>query len=201
MWAERDKVNEEKKRTGSWSPTRTKLLNTVLDEETLPEFDKPQQPKFEKDVQGRTIFLTCISDGMPWDTAAKKAGWSMASVSIWLKKGAAGESDLHYKFLNDVREAEADAEQMLVNRIKDHGADVWQANAWLLERRWAHNWGRKVSHEHDVHVQNDTVVQVKYDLAERIIEDATAREQARSALESGNARLLIAGGSSETSDE
>lgn len=51
--------------------------------------------------------------------------------------------DLYVRFVTRIAEAEAEIEGNLVKRIYNAGAETWQANAWILERRFGDRWGQK----------------------------------------------------------
>ena len=56
---------------------------------------------------------------------------------------------LYLKFLAKIEEAEAEVENRLLGRIDEAGKSRWQANAWILERRFGDRWAQKTSGRHE----------------------------------------------------
>lgn len=56
---------------------------------------------------------------------------------------------LYLKFLAKIEEAESEVEDRLLDRIDDAGLVRWQANAWILERRFGDRWAQKTSVRHE----------------------------------------------------
>lgn len=50
--------------------------------------------------------------------------------------------DKYIAFADAIEQAEVEIEENLIGRIKDAGEDKWQANAWILERRWPDRWSQ-----------------------------------------------------------
>lgn len=84
-----------------------------------------------------------IEDGLPYETAARLAGVSYDSFNRWLHDGEAG-IEPYCKFYKHIKECEAKGEEELLNRIKETGASgkAWQANAWILERRYPERYAK-----------------------------------------------------------
>ncbi len=84
-------------------------------------------------------------------TAAASAGIHRNTLIDWEKRGEAGEEP-YVDFLTAMQMAEAKAEMALVEEIRHaepgipnvRGADLWQAKAWMLERRYGGKWSGKV---------------------------------------------------------
>lgn len=84
-------------------------------------------------------------------TAAAVAGIHRNTLIDWERRGENGE-DLYVDFLTAMQMAEAKAEMALVAEIRHaepgvpnvRGADLWQAKAWMLERRYGGKWSGKV---------------------------------------------------------
>jgi transposase-like protein len=101
----------------------------------------------------QTAIVAAILDGNYRVTAAQKAGVCERSLYNWLERGATGEAPFA-EFLQAVKTAEADAESALLSQIRHaqpavtgeggHGADIWQAKAWIMERRWPKRWAQRV---------------------------------------------------------
>lgn len=86
--------------------------------------------------------LVAIAAGNYRVTACKKAGISNKSLINWEKAGAEGVEPYKEFFLL-LQKAEAAAEAVLLASVKaaDKG---WQAQAWIMERRWPERWGGRV---------------------------------------------------------
>lgn len=75
------------------------------------------------------------------------------TLQKWQKRGEAGEEP-YATFLIDMQEVESTVEGQLLSEIRNakpavngeggHGADVWTARAWILERRWPKRWSGRV---------------------------------------------------------
>lgn len=84
-------------------------------------------------------------------TAAAAVRINERSLFDWVQKGEAGKEP-YAAFTTDLLEAEAEGEDKLLAEIRSakaaqvgvSGADVWQARAWILERRWPKRWNARV---------------------------------------------------------
>lgn len=94
-----------------------------------------------------TEFTRYLTKGMYITQAAALCGITSKSVYNWLRWGKNQEKDeIYNEFFRKVQKATAKAENDAVNRIWDAGVDCWQANAWLLERRFPARWSRHADH-------------------------------------------------------
>ncbi len=85
-----------------------------------------------------------ISAGLPYDTACALAGITYQTFLNWMRAGEAAESGKFFEFFEEVKKAEAIAEAVHIKNIKKAGNDgIWQADAWMLERRHPEKWGRR----------------------------------------------------------
>jgi len=87
--------------------------------------------------------LTALKAGASHEAAAIRGGVHVATFYRWMEKGEAAKTGQYREFHDAVKEAEAEAEVALVAKIRRHGDDSWQANAWLLERRHPDRYGRR----------------------------------------------------------
>jgi len=86
-------------------------------------------------------------------TAALLAGISERTFYNWEERGENGEEP-YATFLQAVKKAEAQAEAALLDEIRTaqgsipgeggRGPDLWQAKAWVMERRWPKRWAARV---------------------------------------------------------
>jgi len=85
-----------------------------------------------------------ITAGLPYDTACALAGIHYTTFLNWMKRGEKDKTGEFFKFFEEVKKAEAIAESVHIKNIKDAGkSGVWQADAWMLERRHPEKWGRR----------------------------------------------------------
>ena len=75
--------------------------------------------------------------------ACKFAGISDETFRVWINAGKRGDPGGYVEFLEQVKQAEAQAEASLVATIRKAAGDHWQAAAWLLERKFVTRWGRR----------------------------------------------------------
>ena len=95
--------------------------------------------------------LDAIRSGNYKRTAAQKAGICEKTLYNWEERGEKGEEPFA-GFLQAVKKAESEGEATLLGEIRSaqagipgvQGADVWQAKAWILERRFPKRWAARV---------------------------------------------------------
>jgi hypothetical protein len=108
-----------------------------------------QPSKLTPEVQAR--ICEALKKGNYRSTAAAAAGIHRNTLINWEKRGEEGEAP-YVDFLTAMQQAEAEAEMDLVDLIRNaqpgvptvRGADLWQAWAWVLERRYGGKWSGKV---------------------------------------------------------
>lgn len=91
-------------------------------------------------------------------TSAKVAGVSVSTFYLWLDKGKKGKRGPYIEFMQAVEKAEAEGQAALVATVNVASKDSWQAAAWILERKYPEEWGRKdalalsgkIAHEGDI---------------------------------------------------
>lgn len=97
------------------------------------------------------IIVAAISRGHYLEIAGNLAGVPYRTLASWRERGEAGEAP-YADFLHATKKAEAEAEDRLLGEIGDAraavvgatGADLWQAKAWIMERRWPARWSGRV---------------------------------------------------------
>lgn len=113
--------------------------------------------------------VEAIKLGNTFTSAARAGGVSPRSVYGWLQRGreirdsresnpdfAINEFDDDYVwFLEQVEDAEAHCQMLLMSRIHEAGEDKWQANAWILERRWPHEYSLRTTVQHKADKKED----------------------------------------------
>lgn len=83
--------------------------------------------------------------------ACAKAGIHRDTLSGWEQRAKAGEEP-YASFIAELHQAEAESEARLLAEIRQaapavtgvSGPDLWQAKAWILERRFPKRWGLRV---------------------------------------------------------
>jgi hypothetical protein len=89
-----------------------------------------------------------IRSGNFLETAATYAGVDESTLHRWLKRGRRKRKGSYHDLAVAFDKAVADSEVLGVARITKAANDgSWQASAWLLERRFPENWGRRERHE------------------------------------------------------
>lgn len=100
---------------------------------------KPTKAQHAAIVEGRR-------KGLPWKACAGAAGIHHTTLLKWRTKGEDGEEP-YAALVADVEKAEAESIHDLLSRIEAAATETWQAAAWLLERRYPREYGRRI-HEH-----------------------------------------------------
>lgn len=84
-----------------------------------------------------------ISSGMYVNLACQSVGISTSALSEWKKKGQQGIHP-YDKVWQRIQIAEAKAIERRIKRIEQAGENgSWQADAWYLERRYPHLFGKR----------------------------------------------------------
>lgn len=88
--------------------------------------------------------VDAVRAGLSRTAVAAKAGVSRATLLDWLARGRDGEAP-YANFLDRVRVAEAEAEQLMVECIRTAALDpkYWQAAGWWLERARPSEWAKR----------------------------------------------------------
>lgn len=89
-------------------------------------------------------FFAAISNGHTYESSCALAGISERAFYQWKVKGTdptEKRNSEYVQFMQELQEKEALAKIKLLSDIQK--SDSWQAKAWILERRWPEEWGRK----------------------------------------------------------
>lgn len=109
-------------------------------------------PKMHQDI------VKLFEEGHTRPTVAAMVSISYECLSHWIKRGLAATSqevqekkeERFLKFYVDVKKAERTWQAVHVKRICDASKQPkhWTASAWLLERKFPNEWGRKETLQH-----------------------------------------------------
>lgn len=131
------------------------------DATTLGKIDnRGQASKLTREVHD--LIVSNVAMGAPVEVAASVAGVSHVSFYNWINRGREVEGreaqalideqevpsrsehdDACVIFFKSVLKARAQWEALTLGKIQAAGDKSWQANAWLLERKYPERYGRK----------------------------------------------------------
>jgi hypothetical protein len=98
----------------------------------------------------REKIIQAIALGLTYERACGLAGVSYQSLRNWIARGGQETEGEYFDFLDALKKAEAQAEAVCLQRIhKAAQGGQWQAAAWILERRYPEQWGRRERHIHE----------------------------------------------------
>jgi hypothetical protein len=89
------------------------------------------------------IICENIELGLSYNLTCQAAGISFDTFNNWMKAGEAEESKKFSDFYDRVRASEAACAKESLERIRDAANTNWNAAAWLLERRYPADYGKK----------------------------------------------------------
>lgn len=103
-----------------------------------------------------------IIEGNTVKYSVQKEGLDESTYYKWIKKGEEAKSGKFFQFVQSIKKAKEEAKSELVKDIKAHGKKNWQSLAWLLERMYPNEFGRrenvKMEHKGELKTQNTTTV-------------------------------------------
>ncbi len=127
--------------------------------------------------------------GMPFAHAARRAGIGESTFYQWKQRGDAGEQPFA-EFLEAVESAKAECEAKQLQRIQRAARKGnWQASAWLLERRYPDEYGRRDRHT------VDATVSATHDVGANTTDKLAAAFRAAASLTPEERARLRGGGS------
>jgi hypothetical protein len=143
-----------------------------------------RKTKLTGDVQAR--ICKAIRAGTPFKLACEYGGIGVSTFYQWLERGER-ESGEYAEFREAVKAAEADAVVALLAKINLAATEHWQAAAWILERRYPHEFGRTVR-EHAGKVETQITVSkdargVAEEIAGLLAERATRQREGKPSSE------------------
>ena len=105
-----------------------------------------------------------INAGLTFRLSCARAGVTPATFYNWLKKGEVAQSGALMEFFNAVERAKADSALRLISQITLQAPTDWRAAAFILERRFPDDYGRRaeLTGKAGRPVQVDTKVQTQH---------------------------------------
>ena len=105
-----------------------------------------------------------INAGLTFRLSCARAGVTSATFYNWLKKGEAAQSGALMEFFDAVERAKADSALRLISQITLQAPADWRAAAFILERRFPDDYGRRaeLTGKAGGPVQVDTKVQTQH---------------------------------------
>jgi len=87
--------------------------------------------------------IAAVRKGLPYKLAAAAGGVSYNTFIRWRNDGSNPDGQPHFRqFLNQLREAEAEAAGRLLGLIEKSAKTNWQAASWILEKRHPDLFGK-----------------------------------------------------------
>jgi transposase len=97
--------------------------------------------KLTPDVQ--ELIVDGINAGLTYGMTCARAGVTYATFYNWLKKGEVAKSGVLMEFFDAVSRAKADSALRLVSQITLQAPTDWRAAAFMLERRFPDDYGKR----------------------------------------------------------
>src|ERR1035437_2091294 len=99
-----------------------------------------------------------IALGLTYRLAAESAGVTYKTFNEWMNRGQTEKSGKYYQFYNYIQKCNADAAKVLLERINEAAkSGDTQMCTWILERRFASDFGRKVYRKTNIVSENQNV--------------------------------------------
>lgn len=94
-----------------------------------------------------------IEKGHYAKTICQALGIHESTYYDWLKKGEEqienDERGIYREFSESIKKAQAEGKKALLQIIRDRAATNWTAAAWMLERMYPEEYGRREKHQHE----------------------------------------------------
>ena len=100
-----------------------------------------RKTKLTPEVQ--ELIVDGINAGLTFGLTCARAGVNPATFYRWLEKGEAAKSGVFCEFCDTVSRARADSAMRLVSQITLQAPTDWRAAAFLLERRFPDDYGKR----------------------------------------------------------
>ena len=113
-----------------------------------------------------------IKEGNTLKYSVQKQGITEQTFYNWMKKGedSKTKSGKYFDFFDNIKKAQEEGKNHLVKGIRKHGQNTWQAQAWLLERMYPQEFGKreKVAMEHSGEIKKEVKGSVELNVIDRI---------------------------------
>ena len=97
--------------------------------------------KLTPEVEARIV--EAVELGATWERAADAAGVGASTLGLWRRRGEAGDAP-YSAFLAALKRAEGAGVERALRTIREAAeGGAWQASAWILERRYPADYGRR----------------------------------------------------------
>ena len=104
---------------------------------------KPRGRPFKLNAELVDRVAASIELGMTWARAAEASGVGLSTLHEWRARGEAGEA-LFVDLVERLKKAEANGIARALESIRSASeGGAWQASAWILERRYPADYGRR----------------------------------------------------------
>lgn len=128
-----------------------------------------RRPKLTRDVEDRLLKL--LNAGVPKELACYAVGIASRTLRIWLAKAREGNRQF-VGFADKVEQAQAEAQALMLAKIRKHGDKDWRALAWILEHIASERFGYKAQ----VNVTVDAELERILDVVAKIAGPSAATE-------------------------
>ncbi|NUN47678.1 MAG: hypothetical protein HUU15_02455 [Candidatus Brocadiae bacterium] len=147
---------------------------------------RARRDKLTPEIQEKVV--QAIALGATYEVAATYSGIRRETIWRWVKRGEGERSGRYKAFADAVKAADGKSAVQALANIRAAAKGSWQANAWLLERRYPEQYGRgklevktdgKVEHHHTGSIGFDYSKYTDQELAD--LERLLAKQEAESA--------------------
>lgn len=128
--------------------------------------------KLTKELQTR--ICEYIYSGSSKQDAALLCGITRKTLENWLERGKTEELGMYVDFAEAVETALAAFKQTQIDLIATAAEKHWQAAAWLLERRFPREWGRREALEVEAHSEHKQTNEIIFPT--ELLQDPEAKE-------------------------
>ena len=93
--------------------------------------------------EAQEIIIGGIAAGLTYRLSCQRAGVTPTTFYVWLEKGAAQRGGIYSEFADAVARAKSDSALRLVSTIMLQAPADWRAAAFILERRFPDDYGKR----------------------------------------------------------
>lgn len=135
----------------------------------------------------RSNLLEALRRGSHLETACQATGVSYFTIREWVRRGEGRHSRAstpeYEKFAAEIKQAIADAEIVLVSKVRAAADRDWKAAAWILSHRYSERWSDR--HRVSIEVEQRLEVELEqfFDLLQSRLPTDTFRQVLKIASE------------------